>query len=238
MCGIFYLTIIINYHIIVNVNSLLELQGWNMAQCKKENIREAILTESLQLFARNGFEETTVKDIAERCNISTGNVYKYFENKADIYENLITDEFLEQLYDKLAQRTMYITELQVGEPATEITRWFNEEFYPFIISNANRCIILKNHYLGREYDERIGYFVDNLLGHKKRALFRLNREIPPHFLDISAMLIASNVQMYVQVLEQDKPDPEKIELLKLIDRYHIAGIEEIFKEIKKWNIKF
>ncbi len=204
-----------------------------MAQCKKENIREAILAESLKLFAKNGFDETTVKDIAERCNISTGNVYKYFENKADIYENLISDEFLEQLYDKLAQRTMYITELQVGEPDTEIIKWFDEEFYPFIINNADRCIILKNHYLGHDYDERIGYIVNNLLGHKKRALFRLNREIPPHFLDISAMLIASNVQMYVQVLEKDKPDSEKIELLKLIDRYHIAGIEEIFKEIKK-----
>ena len=217
----------------MNVNSLLNLQGCKMAQCKKENIREAILNESLELFAERGYEETAVKDIAERCNISTGNVYKYFKNKADIYENLITDEFLEQMHDLLAQRTIFITEVQAGADTAEIERWFEQNFYPFFIENARRCIILKNHYLGREYDERINYIVENILGYKKRALYQLNKEIPHNFLDMSAMLIASNVEMYVQVLSMHRPNAEKTELLKLIDKYHLAGTAEIFKEIKE-----
>lgn len=201
-----------------------------MAQCKKENIREAILAEALESFAKLGYNETTIKDIAERCKISTGNVYKYFESKADIYENLITNDFLEQLYDLLAIRSFYHAEILRNGASQESDEWFEKEFYPFFMKNSKLCIILKNHYFGKEYDERVNLIVQNVLEHKKRSMFQTNQAIPPNFMEISAMLIASNVQMYVQVLEMDKTDTEKTEILKQIDKYHIAGSSAIFKE--------
>ncbi len=201
-----------------------------MAQCKKENIREAILDTALHSFAKNGYNETSIKDIARECGISTGNVYKYFESKADIYENLITDEFLEEMHDLLVKRTIYHIEIIVGTAQPEIEKWFDKTFYPFFIKNALRCIILKNHYLGSEYDKRLDLIVENLLTYKKKTIFRLNQDLPRHFLEISAMTIASNVQMYVQVLEMDKSDDEKKVLLKKIDKYHIAGSKAIYKE--------
>ncbi|MBQ7977091.1 MAG: TetR/AcrR family transcriptional regulator [Clostridia bacterium] len=201
-----------------------------MAQCKKENIREAILAEALDSFAENGYESTTIKDIAQKCKISTGNVYKYFKSKAEIYETLITDDFLEQLHDLIATRSYHHAEALKNELSNDVMRWFDKEYYPFFIKNAKQCIILKNHYLGKEYDERVSLIVKNVLMHKKRAMFQTNQPLPPHFLNISAMLIASNVQMYVQVLEMNKSDEEKTELLKMIDKYHVGGTATIFKE--------
>lgn len=203
-----------------------------MAQCKKVNIREAILAEALDSFAKLGYDNTTIKDIAERCKISTGNVYKYFESKADIYENLITDAFLEELHDLLATRSYYHAEILRNGATPEIEDWFQREFYPFFMKNSQLCIILKNHYFGKEYDDRVNLIVQNVLEHKKRSMFQTNQEIPPHFLEISAMLVASNVETYVQVLEMDKTDAEKTEILKQLDKYHIAGSSAIFKESK------
>ena len=68
-----------------------------MAQRKKDKIRDNILKKSLTLFRNKGYNETSIKDIAQACDISVGNIYKYYKSKSEIYENIITDEFLEEL---------------------------------------------------------------------------------------------------------------------------------------------
>ena len=58
-------------------------------QTKKEDIRKKILDVSERMFIRNGYENTSLQMIADRCYISKSNIYRYFKSKDEIYETLV-----------------------------------------------------------------------------------------------------------------------------------------------------
>jgi AcrR family transcriptional regulator len=61
---------------------------------KSERSRRAVLDAALHLFSHQGFRATTVRDIADRARVSTGNVYHHFPDKETVFRALI-DEYLE-----------------------------------------------------------------------------------------------------------------------------------------------
>lgn len=57
-------------------------------QVKKDEIRNKILEMAQKLFIKRGYENTSLKQIAEKSNISKSNIYRYYSSKEDIYEAL------------------------------------------------------------------------------------------------------------------------------------------------------
>lgn len=58
-------------------------------QVKKDDIRSSILIMAERLFIRSGYENTSLKMIAGKCNISKSNIYRYFSSKEEIYETIV-----------------------------------------------------------------------------------------------------------------------------------------------------
>ena len=63
---------------------------------KRSEIRDA----ALEIFARKGFENTTVQEIADKANISKGTIYLYFKTKEDILD-AASQEILQQLEEDI-----------------------------------------------------------------------------------------------------------------------------------------
>jgi len=57
---------------------------------KKERIRSTIQKEALRLFLEQGFEQTTVEQIAEAAGVSQATFYRYYTSKED---SVVTDGF-------------------------------------------------------------------------------------------------------------------------------------------------
>jgi AcrR family transcriptional regulator len=51
---------------------------------KAEETRARILDSALQLFREKGFDEATMRDIAEKAGVATGAAYYYFRSKEDL----------------------------------------------------------------------------------------------------------------------------------------------------------
>lgn len=53
------------------------------------NTKEKIMTQSLHLFAQNGYEAVSVKDIADKLGITKGALYRHYANKRDIFDHIV-----------------------------------------------------------------------------------------------------------------------------------------------------
>ena len=51
---------------------------------------DILFAAALAVFARYGFKKTTVQDIAERLDMSKGNLYRYASSKRDLYEKTVS----------------------------------------------------------------------------------------------------------------------------------------------------
>lgn len=58
-------------------------------QVIREKTKNAILASSLKLFAKRGFNGTSISNIAKEAGISKGLVYNYFESKLEIVEAIL-----------------------------------------------------------------------------------------------------------------------------------------------------
>jgi AcrR family transcriptional regulator len=57
---------------------------------KKEHVRTTIQKEAIRLFTEQGYEQTTVEQIADAAGVSPATVYRYYRSKEDL---VVTDEY-------------------------------------------------------------------------------------------------------------------------------------------------
>ena len=58
---------------------------------KSERSRRQVLDAALQLFSRQGYRATSVREIADAAGVSTGNVYHHFPDKESIFNTLLDE---------------------------------------------------------------------------------------------------------------------------------------------------
>lgn len=56
---------------------------------KKERTRESILAASYELFAKDGFDKVTMKDICETTGMSRGGLYSHFGSTRELFEAIL-----------------------------------------------------------------------------------------------------------------------------------------------------
>ena len=59
---------------------------------QKSQRRDEIIAAAKKVFARNGFHDTTIADIAKQAELAYGSVYWYFDSKDDLFRQLIAVE--------------------------------------------------------------------------------------------------------------------------------------------------
>src|SRR6058998_2516349 len=62
-----------------------------LRQDRAEQSRRQVLDAGLKLFSRQGYRATTVRDIADSANVSTGNCYHHFPDKETIFRTLLEE---------------------------------------------------------------------------------------------------------------------------------------------------
>jgi AcrR family transcriptional regulator len=58
----------------------------------KAGRREAILDAAMRLFVAQGYDRTTMREIATEAGVSTGAIYVYFQTKAEMLQSLCAEE--------------------------------------------------------------------------------------------------------------------------------------------------
>jgi AcrR family transcriptional regulator len=60
---------------------------------KRAHLRAAILTAARKLFVRDGYEDFSMRALAQRMHCSPAALYLYFENRDELFDCLVEDSF-------------------------------------------------------------------------------------------------------------------------------------------------
>jgi AcrR family transcriptional regulator len=129
--------------------------------------RAQVLRHAKRIFARKGYHRTNVADIIGRAHIARGTFYLYFENKKDLFE-----ELLEQALREISSR---ILRLRVGAGKPDPVEQLRDNLrrvLDFVFAERELTDILLNHSVGfdRELDLRIREFYERIAVAIQRSL--------------------------------------------------------------------
>lgn len=118
----------------------------SIREAKKQKTKKAIIEAAISLFSENGYENTSIKNIAKIAGIGKGTVYSYFQTKKEILKGFCEYE-LEKIHMKLVNSsnqdapileqmlTIYMTEFYHVTQNREFGRlYMRESIFP---SDAN-----------------------------------------------------------------------------------------------------
>jgi AcrR family transcriptional regulator len=102
-------------------------------ECSKHGIKAhqtklKLIDAALSLFAAQGYEKTTIKEIAKEAGVSLGLLYNYFPSKQELLKQIIVNETF------VSRVPQYLKENEDKSVKINILAIANE-FYRFIIAN-------------------------------------------------------------------------------------------------------
>jgi AcrR family transcriptional regulator len=130
--------------------------------------KQLIMEKAIELFAKNGFESTSVQQITEHCGISKGAFYLSFKSKDELIVALI-DHFMIQFtsdIDYLVKNTLTDELLHQFYMATFQSFHKHSDFAKILMKEQtqsfNQELILKMRYYDRLFEDTILYMVDRI----------------------------------------------------------------------------
>ena len=125
------------------------------AQRKQQELREEIVDAAFASFAEQGYHDTGIADIARRLGIGHGTFYRYFENKRDILDHVVT-RLVDRLLGALsadnapdAATTLEDYRAQTARIATALTQIFQDD------PRAARILLLEATSIDGELTDRL-----------------------------------------------------------------------------------
>ena len=98
---------------------------------QQESTKERILQTALRLFARDGYEATSVSAIAGELGITTGALYRHYKNKHDILESIVARMVK---IDEERSRQFHVPELPTDVPQESLLSVTMREIQAFTLA--------------------------------------------------------------------------------------------------------
>lgn len=178
-------------------------------QREREARYQTILRSAENLFAKNGYHQTSMEQIADLAEVSVGTVYFYFKNKEDLLIQLL-DEIGFEL------RNMLGNEFRKADVKLDGFRRAGEIFFDeFCQQYPERIVIIYRESVGQSNQVEIHrkQIFEKLIGDVRNALIRMNENSGARFSSaVSAEVIAVSIMgmferlAYHYMIWQDRGD--------------------------------
>jgi AcrR family transcriptional regulator len=202
-----------------------------MAQHLKDDVHDRIASAALSEFARNGFARSKVAAIASAAGVSTGNVYRYYPGKEQLFDAVVPAAFARRLTGLLRRRIRSldgVADLRTPGPGSEFAA-ASEALLALSISDRLRIVVL----LARAGGTRHERFAANLVKELQRRALAHARSHRPD-LKVSAPLRFSLEQIYrhwlstlVGILERFDAEADIRAAVACFSSYHMAGLRSL-----------
>ncbi len=203
-----------------------------MAQHLKDDVQERISSAALSVFARKGYRAATMAEIGEAAGISTGNIYRYFDDKDELFRAVVSDEFARRFAGLMRRRVRAldgvddVRALEMGAPYHLIS----EKLLGFCIENRLRVVVLLGKAQGTDHEPFAEKMVQELV---KLAIGHAGSVNPAFDADETTTFVLDSiyrnfVNAMVSILTKFKAEPKIRQAVGNFSNYHLAGLKAFF----------
>lgn len=185
-------------------------------QIKKDNTEEKILKSAEKMFLKNGFTETSMRDIASDSGIGLSNIYNYFKNKDEIFCKIVNpvvskfEDMLNEHYGKEVEKMMCLDHL-----VKDI-----KEYAELILNNREQMELLLLKAQGTSLQYFKEYYTNKTTEQVKSWLASLKKDYPEINTDITEFSIhLRTVWLFSFIEELVMHNVNKDKMSKIIDEY-------------------
>ena len=193
-----------------------------MAQVQKAEVRERILAAGRRSFFEHGYDATTMAAIAREADVATANIYRYFPDKAALFEAVLPDELIASHDALLDARIEALVDPTNGDAAADA-------LLQFWADHRWEVATLLDHEGTTSRSFYRGAFVDRLVAHVAATV--------PTPLDPSAHLLVElvfdNTRRAIAAILRSIDDPEEIRAAVTgFWSYQLPGLEGLLAWIR------
>jgi AcrR family transcriptional regulator len=196
-----------------------------MPQIQKESVKKRIMKEAKAAFLLAGYQNTSMRQIANKSDMTVGNLYRYFENKASLF-GAIVDPFLTEIDQVLKETTKDWVSLSIAPVGVfDLERKSCQE----AIFTMTRFLvrIIRQHrdesilVLAKSSGYRYGNTLQDTVGWIHEVFVERERAMGRKVLPIYTKALASGFLESLMVMIQESKTDEEAELvlMQLIENY-------------------
>jgi len=199
---------------------------------EKRNTKKLILDTSLDLFSINGYESTSMSDIAEAVGIKKASLYAHYENKQAILDTLLS-EIAESYNNYSMLNDRNFSKLNLVKTPKDLSKLvLNQVTYvvenPYI-SKIRKLLTIEQFRNDELSNKQSLYSYTNIMNYGMELIEYLidNGIFKDGDVEIMAGKLVLPISMWIGVCDR-QPNKEK-EVLSLIERH----VVEFYKEHRK-----
>ncbi|MEZ4445777.1 MAG: helix-turn-helix domain-containing protein [Polyangiaceae bacterium] len=197
-----------------------------MAQQLKDEVRNKMLDAGGRVFASAGYGGATMAAIAREAGVSTGNLYRYFGGKDELFYTLFTDEFAAEHLRRVRRRVGSLVATPDLEALGEEARRDGEALLRFWIENRARVVVLLARAEGTRFADHPARFVEALM---RPTLAGLSARTGKRRLGSMVRFTLRNVfdntvRTIVAILEEHEEEAAITEAFQAFWSYQLAGL--------------
>jgi len=188
-------------------------------QVLKESVRNAIVEGAILEFFEKGFQEANMRQIADRANITVGNIYRYYKNKETLYEEILLPA--ERAIEDISRfdTKLNITKISTNEDVNQIIAYvmsilkpYTREIYIITLdSNSSHYLKLKTQ-------------IENIVINKINTIYP--KQFDRYFLKVIA---SSYVQTAITIFKDNINNIRRIqEMLTMLTVFYFREISHRF----------
>jgi AcrR family transcriptional regulator len=204
-----------------------------MPQILKLTLHERMLSAAEQVFAEAGYSSATMASIAQRAGISTGNIYRYFDNKEALFSAILPDAFADAFRRLLKRRLAGLVDASDVTELDQEARVQADELLRFWIAHRLKVVIILDRAEGSRFADFGAEFVKDLL---RATRTKLRKQHGVRQLSDPQELVLTNIfqntrRSIVSILEAYEEEAQIRAAVAAFWSYQLAGLAGFTKGV-------